>query len=132
MSTWNLNGTPLATLGLELARLSFQAQGPSRAVFVRGCDFDAAESLAYGDAVTLTYGDTTVFSGTVESLPKAASGAAEQQVIEVTDAWEDLERTIYMEVWKTGGDPATAMVPRAILGLAKDELGPGNAPPLAR
>jgi hypothetical protein len=118
-AVWTINGNTLESLGLTRARVTFRAQGTSTAAFERGGNFDAAIALPYGTAVTLRRDSTVVFQGKVVSTPVGASGSAEGQTLICGDAWEDLENTIYQEEWATGGSPATALLPRAVLGIGK-------------
>ena len=117
---WKINGNSLEDLGLTMAGLTFRAQAASTAQLRREVNCDTAEILGFGAAVTLTRGLVTVFQGKVNSTPKSATGDKEAQTIEITDAWDDLEKTIYQEEWYTGATPDTAMIPRAVLGLVPD------------
>jgi hypothetical protein len=117
MPNWTLNAFPLADLGLTLAAGSFRVQSVSTMTLERAADFDATEILSYGAPVILACGDTPYFQGKVVSVPKYASGGAEGQVIEIADAWNDLDETIYQEEWNTG--TASVWQPRAVLGLGK-------------
>jgi hypothetical protein len=117
MITWTLNDSSLETLGLTLAAGNFRVQAVSTMTLQRACNFDATEALSYGTAAILALDGTPYFQGKVVSVPKFGSGSDEGQVIEIADAWTDLEETIYQEEWATG---ITAVLqPRAVLGMGK-------------
>jgi len=117
MVTWLINGSSPETLGLRVAGGSFKAQAVSSVALERTAAYDAAESLSYGDAVTITRAGTNFFQGKVTGVGKAATGNDQGQDIEVSDAWSDLEETVYQETWYYGDTPTAILMPRAILGL---------------
>lgn len=117
MITWTINDVSLESLGLRVAAGNFRVQAVSTMTLERSSDYDAENLFSYGAAVTLKRDGFPYFQGKVASTPKYASGAAEGQSIEIADAWDDLEETIYQEEWQTGG--TAILQPRAVLGLGK-------------
>ncbi|MCW1926275.1 hypothetical protein OKA05_27220 [Luteolibacter arcticus] len=113
-ATWAINGTALSALGLEFAGGTFNTGTRSIMSLRRVVDMDAAEILPWGTAVTLTRNGTAFFQGKVNSLPTSATGTSEGQEIDIVDAWQDLEDTIYKEEWPAGS--SSVMLPIAILG----------------
>ena len=79
------------------AWLGYTTEGV-RVTLERVCPFDEAESLAYGDAVTLTRDGTKFFQGTCRRVPKSADAAEEGHGYLIEDAWADLEKTTYASV----------------------------------
>ena len=114
---WLINGSTPAALALRVVRGSFRTQTASTITLARLALYDAAESLSVGDAVTLTRDGTKFFQGKVANISKAATGPGEGQDLEITDAWADLESTVYQENWYYGDTPTAIAMPRAILGL---------------
>lgn len=63
-----------------------------------------------------------VFRGRVASLPRSG-GREESATVEMRDAWWDLERTPYLQEWKSLTQDGVALVntPRALLGRAASD-----------
>lgn len=118
---WLVNGVDVAELGITVAGGEFRTQGVSTARLVVGTDFDAPQVLATGSAVVLSKSvggvATVVFRGKVAPVSKYAEVGGEGQSYPLEDAWADLERTTYQELWALGED--VAMIPRAVLGLTE-------------
>jgi hypothetical protein len=113
-AAWAINGTSLAELGLEFVGGTFNTGTRSIMTLRKTGDFTAAEDFPWGTPVTLTRNGVAYFQGNVNSLPHSASDADESQEIQIVDAWQDLEETIYKESWSAG--PGSVMLPIAILG----------------
>lgn len=119
MSThWTLNNRPLSSWGLRIIAGNFRAQGVSTMTLERAVEYDAPSILPYGTPVILARNSVPYFQGRVASVPKYASGSEEGQTIEVADAWDELEKTIYQETWAAGAS-GTVMQPRSVLGIGK-------------
>lgn len=115
MSTWLINGSSPEDLGLRLVGGEFRTGGASTVTLERVCDFDAAESLNYNDAVTITRDGVTFFQGTCRQIPKSATSESEGHGYLIEDAWADLERTVYQEPWGCHG--GTFLSPTVVLGM---------------
>lgn len=111
---------PIETLesaGVEVASVNFLEQSTSSLRLRISRDFDeAADRFTYGTAIIFWKNSTIVFQGKVRSNPRDADPESESQMIEVFDAWDEMERTTYQESWSLGG-PFTLMMPKAVLGL---------------
>ena len=117
MSDWTVNGSSADTLGLRVTAGAFRTQGASTMTLQRAVDFDEAAALEFGDAVILAHGGTKFFQGKVSGSGAGAAGPEEGQQIEVVDAWQELEDTIYQEPWAYGANSNLVHYPRAVLGL---------------
>lgn len=115
MSTWLINGDSPENLGLRLVGGEFRTGGASTVTLERVCDFDASESLNYGDAVTITRDSVTFFQGKCRQIPKSATSESEGHGYLIEDAWADLERTVYQEYWGCHG--GTFLSPTVVLGM---------------
>jgi len=126
MATWLINGVAPETLGLTIIGGSFRTHGSSRMRLQRSSDFDAAELYAYGATVTLARDAAAYFTGKITSVPKYGTPDAEAQIYEITDAWEDLEKTVYQESWAINA--YAYEFPRFIFGIGWDEITFGYLP----
>lgn len=107
----------LEEAGVEVAGINTLTQSTSSLRLRVIGDFDeVTDRFTYGTAVIFYRGTTKVFQGKVRVNPRDADDQSERQMIEVYDAWDEMERTTYQESWKKGG-ASTVMIPKAILGL---------------
>lgn len=106
----------LASLGIESCQVTFRTQAVSELELEIGQDFDASEIFSHGAAVVLYRAGTRFFQGKVARRPRVAEEGSEARTVLVLDAWDELERTVYQEVWAYTGSN-TVDLPRAILGL---------------
>lgn len=113
---WTINGISFETAGVESARVTFRAGAPSSMQIQLAADYDAAALLSFGTAVTVARDGTAYFRGKAKSPQPSADGNSEGQSIEIVDAWQDLEDTIYQEPWAVG--TGSVMLPIAVLGVA--------------
>jgi len=115
-AVWAINGTPFDQAGVESAVATFRAGAPSemRLGLVRA--YDAAPLVSYGAAVTITCDGTAYFRGRARAIQPSANESTEGQTMEIVDAWQDLEDTIYQEPWAAG--VGSVMLPMAVLGVA--------------
>jgi hypothetical protein len=112
---WAINGTALDAAGIMDASVTFRSGAPSELRLQRTSAYDATALLAYGTDATLTRGGTAFFRGKVRTVPRSASDSSEGQELLITDAWQDLEDTIYQEPWAVGS--GSVDLPIAILGV---------------
>ena len=116
MSAWLINGNTPEALGLRVVGGEFRTGGASTVVLERICQFDDTESLAYGDAVEITRDGSAFFKGKCRAIPKSATGGSEEgHDYLIEDAWSDMERTVYQELW--GSYSGTFLSPNVILGM---------------
>lgn len=104
----------MAALGLEFVGGTFNTGTRSVMTLRKVGDFKGADPFPWGTPVTLTRNGQPFFQGKVNSLPNSASEDDESQGIEIVDAWQDLEETIYEEEWPAGS--SSVKLPIAILG----------------
>lgn len=114
---WTIAGQSLDELGLTLAGGTFRSGAPSVLRLRQQAAFDAAPLFAYGTSVALVRGGATYFQGKVASIPRFGRGSSEGQEIQLVDAWQDLEDTIYLEPWAVGS--GSYEFPMAVLGRSK-------------
>jgi hypothetical protein len=114
-AAWAINGTSFATAGVESATASFRAGAASTLRLQLATPYDAAALLGYDAAVTVTCDGTAYFRGKARSTRPSADGNSEGQSIEIVDAWQELEDTIYQEPWAVGS--GSVMLPIAVLGV---------------
>ena len=101
MAEWKINGSDQSTLGLKVVSVKRGAPWSDEAILEAGDDFLAADSLAYGAAVTIHHPDgTKVFAGKVRGLPREAGGDEESRRYRVAGPWRELEDTIYMQLFQ--------------------------------
>ena len=117
MTTWAINNQTFSALGLTLVAGNFQVQGVSKLTLERAVAFDELPGFSFGDSVVIYRDGQPFFQGRVASIPKHASGTDEGQTLEIADAWDELDKTIYQEEWATG--TTSVFQPRAVLGLGK-------------
>lgn len=115
MSTWLVNDQSPESLGLTLVGGEFRSGSASSLQLDCTCDFDASEILAYGDAVTVKRDDVKFFQGTVRKVPKHGAADDEGHSYIIADAWDELERTIYQQLWYTQG--GSYLSPQLVLGM---------------
>jgi len=113
---WAINGTSFAAAGIEDASVNFRTGSASSMSLQLDAAYDAAGLLAYGAPVVVTRNGTPFFRGRAMSPQPSADDSSEGQSIEIVDAWQDLEDTIYQEPWAVGS--GSVMLPIAILGVA--------------
>jgi hypothetical protein len=116
-AAWLINSSSPETLGLRAVRGTDRTQAPSTVTLERSGAYGAAEILSVGDAVTVYRDAAKFFQGKVTGIQKSAKGSNQGQDIEVSDAWAELEATVYQENWYYGNTPTAILMPRAILGL---------------
>lgn len=122
MSTWLINDSSPESLGLTIVRGEFRGGGPSSVTLRAVQPVDSGQVFSYGETVTLTRDGVVFFTGTVRSVPKAASSSDESHAYTIQDAWALLEKTTYQEPWcvtaAVGTTPAVfILLPVAILGM---------------
>lgn len=115
MSTWLINDFSPESLGLTLVGGEFRSGSASSLRLERVCDFDATEILAYGSAVTVKRDGVKFFQGRVRQVPKFGAADDEGHSYVIADAWDELERTIYQQVWYTQG--GSYLSPQIVLGM---------------
>lgn len=104
------------SLLVNVATVTKRTQATGTMILTCLQDFDpAVDPFAYGDTVILKVNGVILFQGKVTRRPRTASGSSEGQTIEVQDAWDELERTTYQEVWLQ--QDGSVYLPRAVLGL---------------
>ncbi len=115
-------------LGVKISSIVLRSLSASSATLSRIAAFDeVTDVFTYGTTVVISNGSRVVFRGKIMTNPREANPVQEMQEIEILDVWEELERTIYQELWAIGPtvdeeeeepvprDPLYQ--PRAILGL---------------
>lgn len=120
MIQWWINDVLLADAGISGMTASFRTQATSQLSFSTVALFDVGPAFDYRAAVTIKRGETLgtavkFFQGKIDRTNRAASPANEGHEYHVTDAWQDLEDTIYQESWQVG--VGTFMFPKAVLGM---------------
>ncbi len=118
---WKLNGVTLAERGVEDLAVSLREMSTSTMSFSVAADFDSAPQFATGAAVVLERvtpsGGEIIFQGKADPVNRAASPKSEGHDFYVSDAWQDLEETIYQEPWAVGDIEGGVLFPRAVLGI---------------
>jgi len=114
---WTIAGQSLAELGLTFAGGAFRSGAPSVLRLRQQAAFDAAPLFSYGTPVALVRDGAPYFQGKVASIPRFGRGSSEGQEIQLVDAWQDLEDTIYLEPWAVGS--GSYEFPMAVLGRSK-------------
>ena len=126
---WEMNGQPLANLGLTIVRGGFRTASPSFILFDAAKDVDAVEVFAFGTEVTLVRKDGAdtynFFRGRISPITKFASPEYEGHSYVLEDAWAQLERTIYQEKWwtKSGGLLVEKWSPRVVFAIKGQLIG---------
>ena len=114
---------PLADLGVSEATLS-RANQAAATLSLTLPVADAAASMdawPWESRWLLRRDGEPVWRGRVATVPRAAS-SSESIRIELRDAWWDLERTPYLQDWRslTAAGTAIRAIPRALLGVAPE------------
>jgi hypothetical protein len=110
-------------LGVKISSISLRSLAASSATLSRIAEFDEeTDVFTYGTQVVISNGIRVIFRGKIITNPRNANPVQETQEIEILDVWDELERTIYQELWAIGpdggGEPRSPRYqPRAILGL---------------
>jgi hypothetical protein len=119
MTTWTItldstDYTPEA-LGVEVIGGVFRSGSASSVRLRCNMPADATQIASYNDEVLIKRNGSAFFRGRIRAVPKQASDTDESQDYLVEDAWADLERTTYQELWAING--GTALLPRVFLGV---------------
>lgn len=136
MTTWKLsiNGDPAvnaASIGLKVLGGTFVSHGSGSVRLELDADFDGASPLVYNDAVEIIRSDAgeldlTVFRGRCKTVPRYGLQESEGMILEIRDAWADMEETVYLEEWPAylpaegGYDNVNALLDAIIGGLNPD------------
>lgn len=119
---WMIGTKRLEELGVTLSEGEFKTHGASRLLLDGALNFDAAQILTYGQAVTLKRVDGenvfNFFTGRIRRVPKTGRPEYEGHTYMIEDAWSDLEKTIYQEKWKIGS--GLHYFPRFVMGIGVD------------
>lgn len=105
----------LDVLGISSPSVNFRAMGISTAALTVDRDYDSTDPWWAADALVTIYRNAApYFTGRVQETPSTNGAASERRMLNLSDAWQDLEEIIYQEPWPIGS--GTALFPRAILG----------------
>lgn len=106
----------LDALGISRPVINFRIVGASTASLEVQRDFDSGDAWWAADSVVTIYRDAApYYTGRVKESPISADASNESRTLYLTDAWDDLETTIYQESWPIGS--GSVLYPRCILGL---------------
>jgi hypothetical protein len=112
MSTFLLNGSPLASLGLANPRLSYASmQADALTLDHLTAAWDADPIFAYAETLTLTRDGVPVFVGRVRRFPRFAGPTAETTSYEILGPWDWLERRAFVQQVAVVADPAVSTTP---------------------
>lgn len=107
--TWKLNGTAVGTLGVSGLVLRLTNQAADALTFQ--CALEDDPSFALNSEIVLTRtvdagSPVTWFRGRLRALPRRLTPTSETLRFEVLGPWHWLDRTPYLQSWKTPSDPA--------------------------
>jgi hypothetical protein len=121
MSAWLIKingatGVSPESLDIVIVGGEWASARPSTVMLEAVTAFDGTEVFEYGDTIEITRDGSPYFTGTVRAIPKSANGSGERQRYQVEDAWADLEKTIYQELW-SDSPTTTVLLPMVYLGI---------------
>ena len=120
--------TPSAEVSFEDARvvaaeIKRRTLAPDEFVFEIASDSGGAFAPAYDEVFKVLCGGEAIFEGSIVSRKMVAKNGRKYARYVSKNAWYDLERIVFQQVWKTPSDPSSADSPlgdvlksRVILG----------------
>ena len=123
-STWYINDTDLATLGVTDLKIRFCNRADDVATWT--CDgkaLDSAASFATGTGITIKKGSSTVFRGVVTSLPRYGTGTAQRVSYEARGGWYFLGKVFYTQKWPKSVSGLLHSKTRVVLGYEGNDSG---------
>lgn len=123
-STWYINDTDLATLGVTDLKIKFCNRADDVATWT--CDgkaLDSVASFATGTGITIKKGSSSVFRGVLTSLPRYGTGTGQRISYEARGGWYFLGKVFYTQKWPKSVSGLLHSKTRVVLGYEGNDSG---------
>ncbi len=117
-AAWTINNQTPAALGVAVCTRQLRSFAASSVTLeIVDAALATAQLLGWGTAVVIKRDGVVWFSGKARRQSTVRSGNSYRQQIEVLDAWNDLERIHYKQIWNPTADhPAGEETNKILLG----------------